>query len=122
MRILIVDDEFGVLRSARRVLSGHETFIASDSSSAIGIAARHQPDAILLDVLLGGESGLDAIPSLMAASPRSAIVVMTGMATDVAMHLAYASGADAFVPKEDLRSVPGVLADLFSEKRLPGEP
>lgn len=121
MRVLVVDDEFGVLKAARTVLRGHETYIASDAATAVGIAARHHPDAILLDVLLGGESGLDAIPQLLDVSPRSAIVVMTGLSSVDAMQRAYASGADAFLPKYALRSVPAVLADLFSERRREGE-
>lgn len=122
MRILVVDDEFQVLKSARSLLRDHETYIASDSSSAIRVARRHQPDAILLDLALGGESGLEAIEPLLNASPDSAVIVMTGLASEDMMRLAYANGADAFVPKYALGSIPAVLADLFSEEVGLSEP
>lgn len=122
MRVLVVDDEFGVLKAARAVLRGHETYIASDTTSAVSVAARHCPDAILLDIMLASESGLDAIAPLHAASPRSAIIIMTAMASADVMRLAYASGADAFVPKDALGSVPAVLDDLMSERSRQTEP
>lgn len=119
MRILVVDDEFQALRQARELLGGrgHETYIASDSRSALGVAQRHSPDAIILDVALAAESGLEAIGSLRATSPSSAIVVMTALASADMMYLAYASGADGFVPKSDLESLPDVLDDLMNERR-----
>lgn len=117
MRVLVVDDEFGVLKAARAVLQGHETYIASDISTAIRVAARYRPDAILLDVVLGGENGLDAIGPLHEASPGCSVIIMTGMASMDMMRLAYANGADAFVPKDALASVPAVLNDLMTERR-----
>jgi DNA-binding response OmpR family regulator len=60
MRVLIVDDDFAALRAARRALADEETFIATDTASAVRLASRHHPDAILVDVQLGNESGLEA--------------------------------------------------------------
>lgn len=117
MRVLVVDDEFGVLKAARAVLRGHETYIASDATTAVSVAARHCPDAIFLDIMLASESGLDAIAPLHAASPGSAIIIMTAMSSVDVMRLAYASGADAFLAKDDLESIPVVLDDLMSERR-----
>lgn len=117
MRVLVVDDEFGVLKAAKAALRGHETYIASDASTAVSVASRYRPDAIFLDIMLSSESGLDAIEPLHEASPTSAIIIMTAMASPDVMRLAYASGADAFLAKDDLGSIPVVLDDLMSERR-----
>jgi len=120
MKILVVDDDFSSLKAARRVLSAHETFVASDGMTAVSVAARYHPDVILLDIILGRESGLDVIESLHAASPASVVVVMTACADFDIMRLAYANGADAFLPKAELASVPAVLDDLFSDRHQLG--
>jgi len=122
MRILVVDDDFSVLKSARAVLRGHETHVASDVETAVSSAERHQPDVVLLDVLLAQESGLDAIAPIREVSPHSAVIVMTGLASVDAMTQAYSSGADAFVPKHALPSLPAVLDDLMAERRHQSEP
>jgi DNA-binding response OmpR family regulator len=122
MKILVIDDEFGVLKTARRILRDHETYIASDTATAVGVASRHRPDAILLDIILADENGLDLIELLHKASPGSAIIIMTALSSVDVMRVAYASGADAFVPKDALGSVPAVLDDLMSERGQLSEP
>lgn len=107
MRVLIVDDDFSALRAARRLLLDEETFIASDTKSALELAARHLPDAILVDVQLGDESGLEAVQLLMEASPGSAVMVTS--ANDNFKLDAWASGAHAWIPKSDWPLLAGIV-------------
>jgi DNA-binding response OmpR family regulator len=107
MRVLIVDDDFAALRAARRALSDEETFIATDTASAVELAARHHPDAILVDVQLGEENGLEAIPALLQASPRSAVLATSG--NDSFKIDAWSSGAHAWVPKRDWPKLSGIV-------------
>lgn len=111
MRILIIDDDFAALRAARRALSGAETYVATDTETAVTLARRHRPDAILVDVQLGEENGLDAIPLLTEASPASAILVTSGnpgFKPD-----AWSSGANAWVPKSDWPMLAGIVARVL---------
>jgi len=111
MRVLIVDDEFALLRSLRRLLAGHETYIATDVATAISVAAKYQPDAILLDVLLGDESGIEAVPLLLRVSPGAAIAVMSG--DDALKREASSSGAHAWIPKHALPQIGALLSQLI---------
>lgn len=43
---------------------------AGDGRSAIEQAGEHQPDLILLDLLMPGMDGLEALPSIKEASPE----------------------------------------------------
>jgi len=111
MRVLIVDDNFLALRSAKRLLVDSETFIATDTATAIEIARRHQPDAILIDVQLGEENGLEAVLPLLAASPRSAVLVTSG--DDGFKIDASASGAHAWVPRRAWPQLAGILSRVL---------
>lgn len=117
MRVLIVDDDFSALRAARRALSDEETMIATDTKSAVELAARHHPDAILVDVQLGDESGLEAVQPLLAASPDSAVIVTS--ANDNFKVDALASGAHGWIPKRSWPKLAGIVCQVL--ERLHGE-
>jgi DNA-binding NarL/FixJ family response regulator len=50
---------------------------AADGEEAVRLAARLQPDLILLDVAMPGMSGIEATSALRAVSPHSAILALS---------------------------------------------
>jgi DNA-binding NtrC family response regulator len=115
MHILIVDDDFSMLKVIRRELARHVTFIAQDSASAVRIAANKKPDAIVLDVFLGQENGIEIIARLMQASPSSSIIVVCGYPTQKLVNDAYGAGACAFIDKIDIGLLNEILSSLFPQ-------
>ena len=61
--ILVVDDEKNIRRTLRMVLEGegYEVVEAGSATEARGVAAGQRVDAVILDVMLGPESGLDLL-------------------------------------------------------------
>ncbi len=53
-RILIIDDDIDIQNAMKVVIEkdGHEVFTAEDGPSGIAAAKAHQPDLILLDVMM----------------------------------------------------------------------
>jgi two-component system, NarL family, nitrate/nitrite response regulator NarL len=51
---------------------------ASNRNDALTLAAREQPDIILLDLDLGGETSLDFLPDLLAAASSARVILLTG--------------------------------------------
>lgn len=81
--ILVIDDDAtfnGVLTRAleRR---GHPTRGATSPSEALTLARESLPPRVVLDLNLGGSSGLALIPELLAINPDCRIVVLTGYAS-----------------------------------------
>lgn len=111
MRVLIVDDDFAALQAAKRALRDEETLIATDTATAVELATRHLPDAILVDVQLGSESGLDAVAVLLKASPMSAVMVTSG--NDRFKLDAWASGAHAWVPKSSWPKLAATISQVL---------
>lgn len=102
--ILLVDDHV-VVRSGMRLLIENRSEMvvvgeASNSEEALTIAAREQPEIILLDLNLGSESGMDLIPKLLAVSQGSQIIVLTDILEDAAWRRAIRQGAMGVVSKE----------------------
>lgn len=106
VRCLIVDDSAGFLSSARRLLERQGIAVAgvaSNGAEAVSRAEELQPDVVLVDIDLGGESGLDVaerLGGLGAAAPR--IIMISTHAEQDYRDLIAASPAVGFVPKTAL--------------------
>ncbi len=78
-RLLIIDDEpticWGLEKLAQRL--GHEPFTAGTAELGRTLAEKHGADAVLLDVRLPGQDGLDAIADLRRILGDVPIIVMT---------------------------------------------
>ncbi len=127
-RILIVDDEPAIGWSLREILSddGHEVALAADIPTAISAARDHGPDAILLDVRLGGHDGIDALPELRAAAGPVPVVVMTAFGDlDTAVRAVQAGAFDYLIKPFDLERVTQVVARAVADGAItpsPAEP
>lgn len=84
-RILVVDDERHIARFLQFLLKkeGYETALAFDGETAIEMNRTFKPDAILLDLVLPGISGLDVLKTIQATaeedSVRPVILLLTGL-------------------------------------------
>ncbi|MFV0371576.1 MAG: response regulator [Azonexus sp.] len=72
---------------------------ASNGEEAIRAAESHQPSVLFLDVNMPILSGLDALPQIRTASPRTAVVMVTGNATRELVQQAAGLGACGYIVK-----------------------
>lgn len=72
---------------------------AANGEEAIRAAEVHQPSVLFLDVNMPILSGLEALPRIRAASPRTAVVMVTGNATRELVQQAAGLGACGYVVK-----------------------
>jgi DNA-binding NarL/FixJ family response regulator len=101
--VLIVDDH-ALFRAGLRSRLKLEQDItpvgeAATAEEAVSKAHSLQPDLVLLDLLLPGTSGQDAIPKLAKVSPRSRVLVVSSQAAPSSVRQALSAGAAGYVPK-----------------------
>jgi two-component system, NarL family, nitrate/nitrite response regulator NarL len=116
IRVLIIDDHV-VIRAALRMLLDSQPGItvvgeSSGPQDALTVAAREQPDIILLDLDLGETSGLDLLPDLHTSAPDAHVVVLTGVRDDQMHRRAVRLGAVGLVLKE---RAPEVLLEAIAK-------
>ena len=89
-RILIVDDEAGILKALRLMLGDHVIFTASSGTEALRIVADEEVDAVVCDLSMPGMDGIELARRLGEMKPAlaSRIVFMTGNAAAWATDLA----------------------------------
>ena len=103
MHVLVVDDDrtFLELVTARLRAHGVEVTVGQDAMQALMLAMRRPPDAIILDVMMPGGSGLNALKQLKASSKTSAVPVLVCSTLDdpALPERLRAMGASGFVRK-----------------------
>ncbi len=121
LKVLVVDDETGMRLAVARVLNTYTVRPDEKSDHAVGFAvetaesgeaalemmAASVPDILLLDMKMGGMSGLDVLRKLHERHIETLTVMITAYATLETAIEATKQGAHDFLPKpftpEDLR-------------------
>ncbi len=98
--LLVVDDEAGILRLMKLELSaqGFRVVTASDGEAAVRMAEEHRPDAVLLDVMMPGLSGLEVMRRLRERS-NVPVLLVTAKDKDTDKVRGLELGADDYIVK-----------------------
>ena len=103
MRTLVVDDHELVRIGVRHLLAGRGPVLeAHDLASALARLAEQPVDLLLLDLALGDDFGLTALPRLRAACPGMRVIVLSSLDEERYAERALQAGADGFVGKAAL--------------------
>lgn len=113
--ILVVDDEDTIRDVLRRYLErdGYSVSEAADGSQAVALAATHEPDLIVLDLMLPGMSGMEAA-ELIRRERDTPILMLTARGALDDRIAGLEQGADDYVvkpfsPREILLRVQAIL-------------
>ncbi len=104
IRVLIVDDHAVVRSGLRHVLEADEEIEvvaeAGDARQAVFEARAEKPDVILMDVVMPGKSGIEAIPDVLEESPETKVLVLSMQDDPHYVREAFEAGASGYVLKE----------------------
>jgi DNA-binding NarL/FixJ family response regulator len=103
-KVFVVDDH-AVVRSGLKLLLAREGEfdVVGEAASAGEAAARVSaidPDIVLLDVTMPGETGIEALPRILEAAPRTKVLVLSMHDDPSYVREAFAGGASGYVLKE----------------------
>jgi DNA-binding NarL/FixJ family response regulator len=73
---------------------------AGDGEEAIGLARRHAPDVVLMDIRMPGTDGIEATERITAAGPLPKVLVLTTFDLDEYAFGALRAGASGFLLKD----------------------
>jgi len=96
-RILVVDDEPGIVRAVDRVLGvAHQVSGTSSSRAALLYAEQMNPDLAILDIRMPDLDGFELMTQLKARFPDLDVILMTGSIEDLDEKLVRALRSPAF--------------------------
>ncbi|HEY1609599.1 MAG TPA: response regulator, partial [Paraburkholderia sp.] len=121
--VLVVDDDEGILRLARKSLvrAGCRVALCSSVASARESIAASAPDLLVLDYQLDGpETGLDFFRRLRAEGVRIPAILVTGFTDESRVIEALRAGVSDVVPKSGdyLDYLPEAVERVLSQVRL----
>jgi two-component system NtrC family response regulator len=103
-KLLVVEDDEGLQRQLRWCFAGYEVLVAGTRAEAITELRRHEPPVVLQDLGLppdadGVTEGLAALSEILALSPHTKVIVVTGKDERDHALRAVAQGAHDFYQK-----------------------
>lgn len=113
VRVLLVDDDPGILLSVRRALEfeGYTVPTASDGVAALAAIAADRPDVVVLDVTMPRLDGLSVCRDLRARGDKTPVLVLTARHAVADRVAGLDAGADDYLVK------PFALDELLARLR-----
>lgn len=124
VRVTLADDHPPTRLGIRRTLEDVGLTVvaeAGDGDTALAHAIEHEPDLCLLDLHMPGGGGVEATRRIVAASPASAVVILTVSRDDTDLFAALRAGASGYLLKDmdPARLGEAVLGVLRGEAAIP---
>jgi CheY-like chemotaxis protein len=115
-KVLVVDDEPHIVRLVSFSLSrrGYDVLEATDGPSGIELARSEKPDLILMDVMMPGMTGFDAVEKLKAepATAGIPVVMLSAKSQQYEQQEGLRRGAQKYICKP---FTPSALVEAVSE-------
>lgn len=109
MRIIIADDDRLVTSSLKAIVEADAEIrvagIGRDGKEAVELFRELHPDVALMDIRMGGMSGLEAGKAILASDPRARVLFLTTFADDEYIIKALKMGAKGYILKQNFESI-----------------
>jgi len=104
IRVLVADDHPLIRHGIRAVMDTEPDMTvvgeAGDGQAAVDLARQLNPDVILLDLVMPGKGGVEAIREIRRDNPEARILVVSGYDTDDLVFPAIEAGAVGYMLKD----------------------
>lgn len=103
IKILLVDDELDILEIVGYNLSneGYQVITAENGIEAVKKAKKHNPELIILDVMMPGMDGIEACEQIRKLPELSSTIItfLTARGEDYSQVAGFEAGADDYITK-----------------------
>ena len=115
LRVIIAEDDDQLAELITSLLAEDERFTlvgrARTGDEAVGLAAEHRPDIVVMDLAMPGRDGLEATRLIRSLNATQHVVIYTGSDEYADVARAEEAGAAGFLHKDALNS--GGLGDAL---------
>lgn len=103
MKILIVDDEPNILMSLDFLMrkEGFEVLVARNGTEALDSLAHHQPDLVLLDIMMPDVDGYEICKHIRSTAEHQncKVIFLSAKSKETDIQKGYDIGADFYITK-----------------------
>lgn len=118
-RVLVVDDELGILESLRKILTrdGYHVWVTDSGVEALELIRRDAIDVVLADIMMPKMSGIELLRAVKAISPSIEVLMMTAFGTVENAVECMREGAYDFITKPLKRAIVSRSVQRALERR-----
>lgn len=99
-RVLVIDDELGPRESLRILLKKqYDVFCADSVAKGLEILRESEPDVIVSDIRMPGQSGIEGLRSIRDINPEIPVIMLTGFGALETAQEAIRLGASDYLKK-----------------------
>ncbi|MEM7317699.1 MAG: response regulator [Pseudomonadota bacterium] len=102
-RVLLIEDEPNITEAIRFILTrdGWQVEAHSDGSNAVDVISQHDPDLVILDLMLPGRSGMDILRDLRSRAGYETlpVLMLTARGQSKDREMAEKAGVSRFMTK-----------------------
>ena len=104
VRVVLVDDHAVVRRGLADLLGGADGIevvaTAADGGEAVEVAARYEPDVVVMDLQMPGVDGVEATRRILASGTSTQVLVLTSFSDSARILAALDAGAVGYLLKD----------------------
>lgn len=99
--VLLVDDDAGTVETLADILraKAYQVGVANSGEAAVDMVKRSRYDAILMDIVMPGLNGVEALRAIKASAPQINVIMMTAFTRHELVQEARRQNAAAVLPK-----------------------
>lgn len=125
MNIVVVDDDNLVAISLKTILEASEEVnvleIGGSGEQAIELYEKHKPDILLMDIRMGGMSGIEAGEAILKKHPDARILYLTTFSDDEYIVKALKLGTKGYILKQNFECIVPALHTVMEGQTVFGD-
>lgn len=112
-KILVIDDELGILDLVDEVLhrKGHDVILAENGRTGLKLFRRERPHVTILDFNMPDVAGMAVLREIRTLDPNALVIILTGFGTEERERQARLLGAAEFLDKSLVLHTLGATLD-----------
>ena len=124
MRIIIIDDDKFVCMSLKTILQADDEIeidaMGNSGEEAVRLYEQYRPDIMLMDIQMGGMSGIEAGKQIIGRFPHARIIYLTTFSDNEYIINALRIGAKGYLIKQNVETIPCALKAVMSGQSVFG--
>ena len=125
MRVLVVDDDRLVCEALKTILQTEGDVevagVGHNGHDAVSLFAELKPDVLLMDIRMGGMTGLEACQAILSEFPDARILFLTTFLDDEYIVQALRMGTKGYLLKQDFESIVPALKAVHMGQSVFGD-
>jgi len=126
MNVLIAEDDMNIRLGLMDLLEaeGYSCLEAADGNTALSLYQQHQPDLVLLDIMMPGQDGYSVCRQIRTQNQQVPVIFITAKSEEIDQVVGLELGADDYIKKpfgtrEVIARIRAVTRRVFASQSTP---